>query len=270
MSSGLSTCHLHNRCQVRLYIAFAQPLQNPGLKNARLLKWGIAMPKVCRSCGESRGQKKFTNGQWKRDDGICRMCASDSEDGVGAGKSTKPSLRFKVGDTVAANVCGRFADGTVIKLWDGGKAYRIKVHNSAETEVWAPRDDDSFVKSAVEAAAEETPFNLSGACETCHGGAAATAVAAGKRAAASGKRPADHGTAKLVNGCVTPAAEAGKVTVSKQMVLQIASRIPCFCSRSSNVEISAFRELSSVGSFHGAGIQIRGRCTENGHEVFGR
>ena len=41
----------------------------------------------------------------------------------------------------------------MIKLWDGGKAYRIKLDNVAGTEVWAPRDDDCFVKSAADAAA---------------------------------------------------------------------------------------------------------------------
>eukprot|EP00980_Cylindrotheca_fusiformis_P013166 scaffold3337_cov95-Cylindrotheca_fusiformis.AAC.9 len=57
---------------------------------------------------------------------------------------TKP-LRFKLGDVVKANV-GRFEKGKVIKLWDDGNAYRIKLDNGQD--VWAPVDVDNYVRAA--------------------------------------------------------------------------------------------------------------------------
>jgi hypothetical protein len=54
-------------------------------------------------------------------------------------------LRFKVGDVVKANV-GSFKKGKVIKQWDDGNAYRIKLHDG--TEVWAPVDVDNYIRAA--------------------------------------------------------------------------------------------------------------------------
>ena len=52
-------------------------------------------------------------------------------------------LRFPVGATVQANV-GTFKAATVIKHWDEGNAYLLRLANG--DEVWAPVDEDTFVK----------------------------------------------------------------------------------------------------------------------------
>ena len=61
------------------------------------------------------------------------------------------SLRFKVGDSVLANDGGesvQFIAGTIIKLWDDGNPYLIKLNNATSDEVRALRDTDHFVKAA--------------------------------------------------------------------------------------------------------------------------
>lgn len=63
-------------------------------------------------------------------------------------------LRFKVGSDVVARVAGGFKPGKVIKVWDEGNAYRIKLGTEedglspaqAGVEVWAPADDKMFVR----------------------------------------------------------------------------------------------------------------------------
>ena len=57
-------------------------------------------------------------------------------------------LRFPVGTAVLASV-GKFKAATVIKHWDEGNAYRLRLGNGEE--VWAPVDEDDFVKQ------EDTP-----------------------------------------------------------------------------------------------------------------
>ena len=55
-------------------------------------------------------------------------------------------LRFKVGDRVGARVSAEgFSPGTIIKLWDSGNPYRIKLDSG--TEVWGPVDDDRLVRA---------------------------------------------------------------------------------------------------------------------------
>jgi len=54
-------------------------------------------------------------------------------------------LRFSVGDRVKANVASGFSEGEVIKCWDEGNAYRVKLHT--EVEVWAPIDNDNFIRA---------------------------------------------------------------------------------------------------------------------------
>jgi len=56
-------------------------------------------------------------------------------------------LRFKVGDLVQANVGPPqgFANGTIIKVWDGGNPYRIELENG--DNVWGPEDDDAYVRA---------------------------------------------------------------------------------------------------------------------------
>mmetsp|Transcript_16726 Transcript_16726/g.23600 ORF Transcript_16726/g.23600 Transcript_16726/m.23600 type:complete len:411 (+) Transcript_16726:88-1320(+) len=55
------------------------------------------------------------------------------------------SLRFSVGQMVEANV-GRWEVGKVIKQWDDGNAYRIRLRGD-NTECWAPVDINAYVRS---------------------------------------------------------------------------------------------------------------------------
>jgi hypothetical protein len=54
-------------------------------------------------------------------------------------------LRFEVGPSVRANV-GKFKKGTVVKQWDEGNAYRIRLSDG--TNVFAPVDHDDYVRVA--------------------------------------------------------------------------------------------------------------------------
>jgi G3E family GTPase len=56
-------------------------------------------------------------------------------------------LRFTVGQDVLVNLDRGFTKGKVLKQWDEGNAYRVKVFNG--TEVWAPQDSDIFIRSAA-------------------------------------------------------------------------------------------------------------------------
>jgi len=53
-------------------------------------------------------------------------------------------LRFEVGTKVEANIAQGFSEGRVLKQWDEGNAYRIRLN--VGVEVWAPIDDDRFVR----------------------------------------------------------------------------------------------------------------------------
>merc|ERR1712217_369805 len=56
-------------------------------------------------------------------------------------------LRFDVGDTVLARTGhgeDDYTEGEVLKQWDGMNAYRLKLVTG--TEVWAPIDEDHFIK----------------------------------------------------------------------------------------------------------------------------
>ena len=55
------------------------------------------------------------------------------------------NLRFTVGDKVLA-AYGSFVEGKVLKTWDEGNAYRIEVQDEARTNIWAPIDDNTFVR----------------------------------------------------------------------------------------------------------------------------
>ena len=55
-------------------------------------------------------------------------------------------LRFKVGTLVKANA-GMWGEGTIIKLWDEGNPYRIKLDSGRE--VWCPDDSDEYCKRRV-------------------------------------------------------------------------------------------------------------------------
>ena len=54
-------------------------------------------------------------------------------------------LRFKVGDAIMANV-GTYKKGRVLKQWDDGNAYRLKLDDGSE--VWAPIDVDAYIRAA--------------------------------------------------------------------------------------------------------------------------
>jgi G3E family GTPase len=57
-------------------------------------------------------------------------------------------LRFAVGDMVEANV-GGFEVGKILKQWDEGNAYRVELQNASKTNVWAPIDIDTYIRSAA-------------------------------------------------------------------------------------------------------------------------
>ena len=52
-------------------------------------------------------------------------------------------LRFEVGDRVEASVEEGYRRGTVIKQWDEGNAYRVRLDSALE--VWAPLDKGAHV-----------------------------------------------------------------------------------------------------------------------------
>ena len=53
-------------------------------------------------------------------------------------------LRFKVGDTVYANI-GEFTEGRILKCWDEGNPYRVEIQNSERSNVWVPIDSNDYV-----------------------------------------------------------------------------------------------------------------------------
>ena len=65
-------------------------------------------------------------------------------------------LRFPVGTKVLANV-GKFEPAHVIKHWDEGNAYRLKLEKAPKRlrasgkdddgEVWSPIDEDVYIKA---------------------------------------------------------------------------------------------------------------------------
>jgi len=57
-------------------------------------------------------------------------------------------LRFKVGDTVYANI-GKFTKGRILKCWDEGNPYRVEIQNDEKTNVWVPIDNDNYVRKGV-------------------------------------------------------------------------------------------------------------------------
>ena len=57
-------------------------------------------------------------------------------------------LRFKVGDTVYANI-GQFTKGRVLKCWDQGNPYRVEIQDAERRNVWVPMDTAQFVRKGV-------------------------------------------------------------------------------------------------------------------------
>jgi hypothetical protein len=63
-------------------------------------------------------------------------------------------LRFKVGDRVEAAVEGGYKPGEVIKLWDEGNPYRIRLDWQG-LEVWGPVDENEYVRKARKTSAKK-------------------------------------------------------------------------------------------------------------------
>merc|ERR1712238_540494 len=56
-------------------------------------------------------------------------------------------LRFSVGDAVECRMgAGLYKPGRVLKLWDEGNPYRIKLSDTRGTNVFGPVDEDEFVR----------------------------------------------------------------------------------------------------------------------------
>lgn len=58
------------------------------------------------------------------------------------------TLRFKVGATVLCRTGRGWQKGKILKHWDEGNPYRIRVLRD-NVEVWGPEDDDRFVKQSL-------------------------------------------------------------------------------------------------------------------------
>lgn len=56
-------------------------------------------------------------------------------------------LRFAVGDRVKCIIKSGWKPGKVLRLWDDGNAYKVKLDNGMQ--VWAPLDDDIFIRRAA-------------------------------------------------------------------------------------------------------------------------
>jgi len=54
-------------------------------------------------------------------------------------------LRWGLGHQVECRVDGGYTPGEIIKLWDNGNAYRIRLKDGME--VWAPIDEDVFIRA---------------------------------------------------------------------------------------------------------------------------
>lgn len=59
-------------------------------------------------------------------------------------------LRFDVGTPVEARAMGGWKSGKIIRHWDDGNAYRIRLDDGVQ--VWAPVDVDHFVRAVVKSA----------------------------------------------------------------------------------------------------------------------
>jgi len=58
-------------------------------------------------------------------------------------------LRFEIGQEIYANVAQGFTRGTIKRYWDEGNAYRVTLCTGVD--VWAPIDDDRFIKASLNA-----------------------------------------------------------------------------------------------------------------------
>lgn len=67
--------------------------------------------------------------------------------------AAEENLRFKVGDAAEAKGACGWRPATVTKLWDEGYPYRLEVRDGdgESVEVWAPEDDDKFIRAPGQA-----------------------------------------------------------------------------------------------------------------------
>ena len=64
-------------------------------------------------------------------------------------------LRFKVGEAVFARTGVGYQKGKVVKQWEEGNAYRVLLEDDDDTEVYAPIDDDMYIRGAIPAVPNE-------------------------------------------------------------------------------------------------------------------
>jgi len=60
-------------------------------------------------------------------------------------KCVAKPLRFKTGQRVLAKTYKGWQEGTIIKTWDEGKAYRVEIDDRRKTNVWAHFDEDACI-----------------------------------------------------------------------------------------------------------------------------
>jgi len=96
--------------------------------NSPSYKWGKDEERVNKVCfiGRNLDRKQLT-------------------DGINSCIVTQP-LRFQIGDRVDCNLGDSWEEGEVIKHWDKGNAYRVKLESGEE--VWSPIDEDDFITKA--------------------------------------------------------------------------------------------------------------------------
>ena len=77
------------------------------------------MPKLCTTCNEERGTSKFTAGQWKLDDGVCRDCTNQA----GTGESgSNAEIMSKGDEVILVGLSKAGMNGQVGILGDGPNA----------------------------------------------------------------------------------------------------------------------------------------------------
>ena len=65
----------------------------------------------------------------------------------------KAPLRFVVGDKVRCRTSKGWQQGEIMRWWDEGNTYRVKLNDKRKTEIWAPIDDDVCIRVYKPAAA---------------------------------------------------------------------------------------------------------------------
>lgn len=55
-------------------------------------------------------------------------------------------LRFAIGTVVRCRTNMGWEKGEVIKHWDQGNAYRVRLHDKKKSEIWAPLDSNTLIR----------------------------------------------------------------------------------------------------------------------------